>query len=276
MALGHEAEDRVIGAMKQLGFTATDAKTYIALLRFHPSTGYELAAKSRVPRSAIYGVLKRLESLGLVNVVEEKPTRYVPLPPERLIELLDSRFSRNVETFMDALHQVVGDQAEVATWTVVGYSALLEQAQRLIDGAERRIVTSIWRREALRLQSAFERAVERGIDVVLFSFTPLPSGIGEVLSYGVDEAELLRHWSPRLILLADESRLIVGSADDTQANRSVVTEEKAIVEIATANLVLDVTLFGQRRELDTAAIVGRLTSHIAPVDDLIENARPRT
>ena len=36
-------EDRVVAAMKDLGFTATDAKAYVALLKDSPATGYELA-----------------------------------------------------------------------------------------------------------------------------------------------------------------------------------------------------------------------------------------
>ena len=70
--------------MKSLGFTATDAKAYLALVKNSPATGYELATRSGVPRSAIYGVLKRLEALGLVNPIQDKPVRYVPLAPERL------------------------------------------------------------------------------------------------------------------------------------------------------------------------------------------------
>ena len=70
------------------------------------ATGYELAARGGVPRSAIYGVLKRLEQAGLVNAVRGKPARYIPLAPERLIEHLESRFSRDIKDFRDAVTQV--------------------------------------------------------------------------------------------------------------------------------------------------------------------------
>ncbi|MCA9614150.1 MAG: helix-turn-helix domain-containing protein, partial [Myxococcales bacterium] len=82
--MAEEIEDKVVEAMRALGFNATDAKTYLALLKEHPATGYELATRSGVPRSAIYNVLKRLQSLGLINIVADKPARYVPLPPEKL------------------------------------------------------------------------------------------------------------------------------------------------------------------------------------------------
>ncbi len=263
-----EVEDRVVGAMKQLGFTATDAKTYIALLRGHPATGYELAARSSVPRSAIYGVLRRLASLGLVNPIDDKPARYVPLPPERLLELLESRFNRQLEGFRESLKGVGSPAAEVATWTVIGYSQLLDQAERLIDAAEERVCANLWRREAERLTRPLKAAVERGIEVVLFSWTPLPSDLGRVLSYEIDERKLEAWWPHRLILVADDSHVLVGEATESEENRAVVSEERPLVDMAVGNIVLDVTLLGQRKSIDTADLVTRLTSQLAPVETL--------
>ena len=261
-------EDRVVGAMKQLGFTATDAKTYIALLRGHPATGYELAARSSVPRSAIYGVLRRLASLGLVNPIDDKPARYVPLPPERLLELLESRFNRQLEGFRESLKSVVSPAAEVATWTVLGYSQLLDQAERLIDAAEERVCANLWRREAERLARPLKAAVARGVEVVLFSWTPLPADLGRVLSYDIDERKLEAWWPHRLILVADDAQVLVGEATESEENRAVVSEERPLVDMAVGNIVLDVTLLGQRKSIDTADLVTRLTSQLAPVETL--------
>ena len=85
-------ERKVLSAMTELGFTKSESKVYTALLKKQPATGYELAASSGVPRSAIYNILKKLESGGLINAIQDKPARYVPLPPEHLCELLKGRF----------------------------------------------------------------------------------------------------------------------------------------------------------------------------------------
>ena len=110
---------------------------------------------------------------------------------------------------------------------------------------------------------------ERGIDVTLFSFTPLPSELGEVLSYGIDEDELGRHWSRRVILVTDADHLLVGAAEGSRLDRAVVSEELALIEMAVANLVLDITLFGERRGVDTARVVERLTDKLAPIEALL-------
>jgi sugar-specific transcriptional regulator TrmB len=262
-------EDRVISAMQQLGFTATDAKAYIGLLKSHPATGYELAARTGVPRSAIYNVLGRLESLGLVNVVHEKPARYLPLKPDRLFEMLHMRFSSSLDDLRGAIKTLAVRPQEAATWTLVGYRSMLEQASTLILSAEQRVVASLWAREALALEPALITALARGVEVVLFSFNPIPEHLGTVFSYGIPEDRLEHYWSHKIILIADQSRLMVGGADQSEDTRSVVTEEQAVVEMAMSNLVLDLTLFGQRKGCDTGHVIAGLTAHLAPVEELV-------
>lgn len=255
--------------MKQVGFTESHARAYLALLKSHPATGYELAAKSGVPRSAIYTVLKQLDGLGLVNAVQAKPAKYVPLSPDRLFELMESRFQRSLEELKSSLAGLAGQTAEAATWTVQGYSAMLERAQSLIAGSKKSLYASLWRREAERLEAPLQSAVASGLQVVLFSFTALPEKLGTVLCYGIDEQELERHWTHRVILVSDQSQVLVGDAEDTEENRVVVTGEAALVEMAVSNLVLDITLYGQRNDRDVNDVVTRLTAHLAPVEDLV-------
>ena len=263
---------RVTAIMKELGFTANAARAYVALLKTHPATGYELAATSGVPRSAIYTVLKGLESRGVINAIHGKPARYVPLPPTRLVDLLSSRFSRNAESLKDALDEIAGQEEGAATWTIRGYDAMLDQARSLIASAEDSVYASLWSREATALEEPLKTALADGVKVALFSFTNLPSDLGTQLSYGIDEAALEAYWSHGIILIVDGQHALIGGAETNDMNRAVVTGESALVEMARSNLVLDVTLYGQRTGVDTAAAIAHITRHLAPVDDLIAEA----
>ncbi|MCZ7670869.1 MAG: helix-turn-helix domain-containing protein [Chloroflexi bacterium] len=51
-------------ALNKIGFTEYEAKVYLALLREHPATGYQLSKESGVPRSMVYEALKRLHNRG--------------------------------------------------------------------------------------------------------------------------------------------------------------------------------------------------------------------
>jgi sugar-specific transcriptional regulator TrmB len=258
----------LVEALGELGFTQAEAKTYIALLRVSPATGYELATRAGVPRSAIYGVLKKLEAQGLVNVAGQEPARYVALPPADLEKIIEARFARRLRALKSSLESLSAPASAAITWTIQGYASVLEEAERLIDGTHRQLYGSLWGREAARLAAPLRAARRRGVDIALFSFNPLDAALGTILSYGIDEHELEAYWPHKLILVSDQSRALLGGADDVPNTRAVLTEERALVEMAIANLVLDITLLGQRRGVDTGTVVTRLTALLAPVEEL--------
>jgi sugar-specific transcriptional regulator TrmB len=273
MSAAAAVEERVVRAMQELGFTASEGKAYVALLKQHPATGYELASRSGVPRSAIYTVLRRLEGLGLVNALHGKPARYVPIEPARLSRLLESRFAETMEDLTQALRKLSTREPESSTWTLQGYDAVLQQARDLIAGSKRSVYASIWHREAERLKEPLFKAAADGVRVVLFSFTPLPEGIGQVLSYNIPERDLERHWTHRLIVVSDLRQALIGSAETGGDTRSVVTSEPSLVETAISNLVMDITLYGQRQGEDTGLIVAGLTAQLAPIDDWLDRSQ---
>jgi sugar-specific transcriptional regulator TrmB len=267
------AED-VVATLQELGFTAAEAKAYVALLKYSPATGYELASRSGVPRSAIYGVIKRLETQGLVNAVGQEPARYVALPPADLEKIIEARFAKRVRGLKSALQSLAEPAQASLTWTIQGYESVLEEAERLIAGTKKSLYGSLWGREAHHLAAAFRHARKSKVEVILFSFNALGPELGTILSYGIEEHDLEAYWPHKIILVSDQRRALLGGAEETPHNRAVLTEERALVEVAVSNLVLDITLLGQRRGADTAGVVTRLTALLAPVEELSARGRP--
>ncbi len=267
-------EERIQELLKELGFTTNESRAYLALLRASPATGYEVAASSDVPRSAIYTVLRGLETRGLVNLLPGQPARYVPLDARRFVELQRGRQARALDELQVGLARVAAAPADAPTWTLRGYDPVLDQARALVDGASSTVHASLWQREADALAEPLRRAAARGVRVLLFSFTRLPA-VGTGLSYGIDESELEQYWTHGLILLADGARALIGGAERGEANRAVVTEDEALLGVARSNLVLDITLYGQRTGRDVSGYVLGLANHLAPVEELLDRATKR-
>jgi sugar-specific transcriptional regulator TrmB len=263
-------QDRALKSMQQLGFTASEARIYLWLLRHHPATGYEVAARSGVPRSAVYHTLGRLANLGVIASVSGRPTRYVPLGPDKLVALMAARSRGSLEELEAALRALDVRPAEATTATLVGYRPVMDQAKALVAQSKRSVVASLWGRESRALAAALKARVKRGVEVILFSFTPVALDGAQVFSYGLAEEALARDWQHKLILISDLSRVLVGGAEETDDNRAVITDETTLVEMALSNLVLDITLFGQRTGVETSAAVTALTTHMAPVDELLK------
>lgn len=241
--------------MQEMGFTAYEAKAYVTLLQHNPATGYEISAKSEVPRSAIYDVLKRLEAVGIVNAVHAKPRRYIPLPPERLLTMLEEKFQNNLSSLRTELEGFDTDTEYTDLWHIQGYENMLSKAGELIQAAENEVYLSIWAREILHLEEALCDAEKRGLEIVTFSFTGVPVRTGTVFSYALDEEELEKIWSRKIVLIVDKQEVLMGEADIGGSKSVVWTHNPAIVTIALNHIVLDITLFGRRFDVpieDTA------------------------
>ncbi|GAB4328170.1 MAG: TrmB family transcriptional regulator [Calditrichia bacterium] len=246
--------EKIAKKMSDLGFTKYEAKAYVTLLQNYPATRYELSKNSGVPRSAIYDVIRRLESYGAVSPISTTPEKYVPLPPEQFLKMLEKRYQQKIEEFQKSLSEIETTIEPEQLWNISGYKNMLLKAQEMIQEASDEIYLSAWHREILALEKDLKDAEKRGVRVVIFSFTRVPK-IGLVFSYDLDEAELEKVWEHKLILVRDREELLMGEANTKNSRKAAWTLNKAIVQIAANHVVLDITLFGIRTGTDVSAAV---------------------
>jgi sugar-specific transcriptional regulator TrmB len=240
--------------MTNLGFTQYEARAYVSLLQNFPATRYEISKRSGIPRSAIYDVIHRLEQFGAVNAISAKPEKYVPLPPDKFVELLENRYKSKIEEFYDSVSDMQVDLESENLWNITGYTNLILKAKEMISNAQNEIYLSTWNREIQELKTELKEAVNRGVKVVLFSFTKT-ARIGLVYSYGLEEKELEKAWDHKIILVRDREELLMGEANRQYPRKVAWTQNKAIVMIAANHIVLDITLYGSRAEVDVSEVV---------------------
>lgn len=245
----------VVEKMIELGFTKYEAKAYVYLLEEYPATRYEISKKSGVPRSAIYDVIHRLEKFGAVNALPTKPEKYIPLPPDKLLELLEQSHKNKVREFKESLKDIQVDyELGSLCWNISGYENLISKAREMINNSKVQIYLSAWNREVALLEKELKEAVKRGIKVVLFSFTSVPD-IGLKFSYNLDERGLEKIWDHKLILVRDMEELVMGEANAEYPRKAAWTYNNAIVWIAANHIVLDITLYGLRAGVDVSPAV---------------------
>jgi sugar-specific transcriptional regulator TrmB len=232
--------------MKELGFTIYESKVYVSLLKNNPATCYEISKNSGVPRSAIYEVVNRLEVMGVVNATYSKPKKYVPLTPDKLSQLLESQFKNNLGSFRENIEKLSVPIQIGHLWNIKGYENMIQRAKEMIESAQKFIYLSVWNRELLQLEDELKKAEKRGVKVVIFSFTALPFSTGRTFSYQLSETELEKIWDHKIILCIDLEEILMGDAEHEQHTNIAWTRNKAIVNIGSNHIVLDLTIFGQR------------------------------
>ena len=249
------AEKEIIDLLAEFGLAANLGKTYVALLDNNPATGYEICTQSGVPRSAIYSVLNKLESLGIVNSIGNSPKRYIPIPPSGLIEHFSQLHSDRINSLTDALENLDTKADAFDFWHIHGYRNLILKLRESISKAKEKVFLSIWARELIQLENELISAEDRGVAISIFSFTKLNRQFGNTISYNLDEEKLKKVWNPKIILVEDQKITIMGGTNSKNGNRAIWTDNKAITEIATNHIILDITLASQRLKFDPNPIV---------------------
>src|SRR5437764_2747243 len=97
------AEPDVVQALVALGFSLNESRAYSALLQESPATGYEVGVRAQIPRSAVYGVLRRLVSAGAARAIAGSPERFAPAPAQELLGLLRKRFDGSASSLEEAI-----------------------------------------------------------------------------------------------------------------------------------------------------------------------------
>ncbi len=246
--------EKIADKMSELGFTKYEARAYVSLLQNSPVTRYELSKNSGVPRSAIYDVIRRLQSHGVVNALSSKPEKYVPLPQDEFIKMMAKRYQEKLSDFRHHLSDIETSIQPGHLWNITGYDHLITKAKEMIQEAEFEIYLSSWKSEVKEVEKELKRAEKRGVKIVIFSFTPVP-GIGISYSYELSEKELEKIWDHKMILVKDREELLMGEANKQFQRPAAWTKNKAILQIAVNHIILDITLYGIRSGIDVSDAV---------------------
>ncbi len=265
------ADLRIVHALEALGFNLNEARAYAALIARGPSTGYEVGQHANIPRSAVYGSLRRLVAEGAARCQPGPPERFFATPPDTLLGHLQKRFQQSSRELEEAIASAAVADAAPDAFGVRGYDRILEEGARIAQSAQRTLVLSGWPRELALLAEELGAAQTRGVFVVLFSHAALsPSIPGAHFSYGFREADLEAFWKHRLVLVGDDKNCLLGATERSTSDRAVVSHTEAIAEIAVSQVALDITLLSQRHDFDAGAILAKLLGdRVGRLDSLL-------
>ena len=125
----------IIKNLEHFGLSTNAARAYCSLLKSNPATGYEISSQANIPRSAVYNVLNKLESMGMISGMGDKPKRYIPLSPSSLIEHLENSHQDSIEELKHGLEHMKLDEEAFDFWHIHGYKNLILKLKEAIKAA---------------------------------------------------------------------------------------------------------------------------------------------
>ena len=232
----------LIEDLKLAGFTEYESRTYLALLREHPATGYKISNESGVPRSMVYQALGKLSARGAVlQTVEEKATLYRPLPPRLLVERLQMESRELLGGLEQELNGLYQDRPQDHLWTLVGRTTVLAYCRQMIQGSTSELMLLLTDPDLAELRPDITAACGRGVDVNAVLIGEGDLGCGQQVRHPPGESEL-QELTDSLIVVADQQEaLIVSQARETSA---AITSNRNLVFIARQLVWME--LFSQR------------------------------
>lgn len=235
--------DGSIEKLVRIGFSEYEAKAYVALLRENPITGYQLAKLSGVPRSMIYEVLGKLTSRGAAMTLrKEGSTQYAPVAAEEFLDQLHREHEELVTSLRDDLTTLDSASDLEYVWNIEGHENIMAKAEEMIDQATRRIYLSLLPATFPALESALERAVGRGVRVVVYSTEDLELSGGRVIVAPVSEEAHERVEGLWLVLVVDGEEVLIGELLTENRARASWTGSPLFVFVAEHHLRTDLYL----------------------------------
>lgn len=92
--------------LSQFGFSANEAKAYLALLQKHPVIGYEVSKIAKIPTAKIYETLTSLKNKGAILSSTSEPVLYYPIDPDVLLKRIQMEFDEKMKSLDGLLNKV--------------------------------------------------------------------------------------------------------------------------------------------------------------------------
>lgn len=196
--------------LERFGFTPTESKSYQALLKLGPSTGYGVARELGIARANIYQALEALVRRGAARKAATIPSQYTAALPAALLAELEREFRRQLDEASESLRRL--PTAASATPHDI---ELIETADRLIERASEAVggatseVLAVLGPWAEGLSAPLAAAQRRGATIRIVSLGP--SSMSGATVRAVGEAELRGYWGGLpLAVVVDRARAVFG------------------------------------------------------------------
>lgn len=209
--------------LNAIGFTEYEAKVYLALLKDHPATGYQLSKQAGIPRSMVYEALGRLDARGAVLKTEEpKATLYRPMPPDALLDRLAEEHNQQITTLRAGLNIYYNAQDEGHLWTFTGEDSVLSYARDMLTHAQQEAMLVLTDTSLERLRPTIHDAAERGVSIGALLTGTGELAVGEVAHHPPRESQLHK-LSGSLVVVVDEQEVLIASSQPTTYTATVTT-----------------------------------------------------
>lgn len=218
--------DEIISKLKDLGLNEYQSKVYLAMLKKHPATGYEISKLANIPQSRTYDTLKSLEGMHIAVSTGTNPVTYTPIKPKELTKRYKRKFNSTIDYLEKKLPDIKVDKYTEPILTISGKNKVSEKLIEIINNAKRCVTISLFAQDFKYLEQPLLDAYNRGLEVKIVTIDAFNCNFGQVYKhFGIS---MLEHYklSKFIFLSVDGNEAAFGVTDNQRHDTCEITWTK--------------------------------------------------
>lgn len=238
------------------GLSEYESKVYLCLIGLGNSGARKLSLFCDVPRTKVYGTLKKLIDYGLVVEIPGAPKRFVPASPDDAFSAILNIVRRKASDFKSVVQNLVETYEEAieksgprekVVWYLNEESDIMGKCKEII-GQSKHAVVILTNADGLSLlfnsaHRLLDELNERGIDVKLYSpLDPKTNPLARELSY-IFEVERVDVATPVLFLDSDHRQFLLAKiakpGDERRLKSAIFSDDPTILSMVSLLLMDD-------------------------------------
>ena len=240
--------------VEHTGLSEYESKVYLCLVALGNSGARKLSLFCDVPRTKVYGTLKKLIDYGLVVEIPGAPKRFVPASPEdafsailNIVKRRANDFHSVVQSLVEAYEAAIKESGpqEKIVWYLNDENDIMRKCREIISQSKNKVAI-LTNADGLSLlfhstHRLLDDLKERGIDVKLYSpLNPKTNPLARELSY-LFEVEKVGVATPVLFLDSDSQRFLLAKIvkynDERHLKSAIFSDDSTLLQMLSLLLV---------------------------------------
>lgn len=250
--------DKQSAPLENVGLSTYEAKLYVTLIKNGPQSAGTLSSLAGVPRTKVYGALKRLIASKMVIPSQERPQLFFPSPPSSALSPMLQRIRLQAyefeETFrgLQEAFKTSGteqDMEAINLWVLRGRQRILDKASEMLNSAHSTAEIATTADGFIRLYKASWRALERCVQTTVSITAILPKEakgqflLKELQTSGEVKFGYVDQFPPILVLKVDSSKTLLAIYGTNEADDIGILEDGILL----SNLVSAIQVSKERK-----------------------------
>jgi sugar-specific transcriptional regulator TrmB len=259
----------IIQELASLGLTEYEAKAYTALLGANSSlTAYEIAKASGIPTSKIYEVAGKLSERGIFYPVETGGSKkYEAADPSEMIAEYRLKTEASLTRISKGLSSLRHDPNRSTIFNLGEYDVLIDKAIRMISGARKEILVSLWGEEFGILLPHLKNAKKKRIKIAVVHFGETDETSVHIFAHPIADTLYSEKGGRGLTIVCDGEEALIGTIHEDGTVDGGISANSGFVTLSEDYIKHDVYIMKIVNRMNTE-LVNRFGENYALLRDI--------